>query len=83
MSDTNGKTQEPAKEGKDKKATQTRDPELKAMAKASRIMDDLTADQRLRLATWLYHRYVATPANNFFNGLKADMATQLRAMESR
>ena len=86
MSDTNGTKEPEAKDSADEereKATQTRDPELKAMVKTTRIMDELTIDQRLRLATWLYHRYVATPANKFFNDFKTEAVNRLKEMEPR
>ena len=83
MSDTNGKTQEAPKEGKDKKATQTRDPELKAMAKVSRIMDELDADAKRRVASWIHDRWEISPANRFFGDLKTEVVNKLRTMESR
>ena len=75
-------TQEPeAMEEQDN--SRAMDGELKAMGRINRIMGELDADARRRVASWIHDRWELSPANKFFSDLKTNTVAMLKAREPR
>lgn len=77
----NGTTEPDTQEEADN--SRAMDGELKAMGRINRIMADLDADARRRVASWIHDRWELSPANKFFGDLKSDVVNKLRKLESR